>query len=91
MDPSSAHGWCAWAWAEHRASRTGRAAEGFRWALAIDPSSVPAGFGLASMLLDGGDVDGAGRLVTRMSRAAAVAERPDVLWLTARLAAARGE
>ncbi|WP_174291312.1 tetratricopeptide repeat-containing sulfotransferase family protein [Sphingomonas bacterium] len=86
---ASADQWCDWAQAEHRGGRAERAAEGFRRALTLDPASFAAGFGLASVLLDGGDVDGAAAVVGTLS--AAASERPEVLWLAARLAAAQGE
>ena len=62
---------------------------GFRRALALEPSSFPARFGLASLLLDKGDVAEAAAVAAQM--AAESAGRPDVLWLQARLAYARGD
>lgn len=66
-----------------------RAEAGFRRALALDPSSMPARFGLASLLLDNGAVQEAAAVAAGM--AADGASRPDVLWLQARLAHARGD
>ncbi len=62
---------------------------GFRRALAIDPASFPARFGLASLLLDTGDVAAAAAIVAHMASAAA--DRPEVLWLQARVASVRGK
>jgi tetratricopeptide (TPR) repeat protein len=66
-----------------------RAEAGFRRALALDPASFPARFGLASLLLDNGAVGEAAAVTEQM--AAEAADRPDVLWLRARLAHARGD
>ena len=87
--PNSAGEWCAWAQAEHQHGRIERAQAGYRRALSIDPASSSAGFGLASVLLDTGDVLSATTIVAQM--ASADAERPDVLRLQARLAAARND
>jgi tetratricopeptide (TPR) repeat protein len=86
--PSSADAWCAWANAERQQGRTERATTGFRKALAIDPASPAARFGLASALLDHGDVAGAAEILGPMESAAT--DRPDLLWLQMRLAVARG-
>ena len=86
---TTAEEWCAWAWTEHREGRIGRAEAGFHRALAIDPASFAARFGLASLLLDNGDVHGATAIAAQMALMAA--DRPDVLWLQARLASAGGE
>ncbi len=63
-----------------------RAEAGFRRALALDLSSVPARFGLASLLLDNGAVQEATAVAAHMA-----ADRPETLWLRARLAYARGD
>jgi tetratricopeptide (TPR) repeat protein len=87
--PRTADDWCAWARAEHQDGRMDRAEAGFRRALALDPSSIPARFGLASVLLDNGAVQEAEAVAARM--AADGSERPEVLWLRARLAYGRGD
>ncbi|HEX5182237.1 MAG TPA: sulfotransferase [Allosphingosinicella sp.] len=89
LSPQNADDWCAWAWAQHRDGRMDRAETGFRRALALDPASFPARFGLASLLLDKGALEDAAAAAARM--AAEAADRPDVLWLQARLAHARGD
>jgi tetratricopeptide (TPR) repeat protein len=66
-----------------------RAEAGFRRALALDPSSLPARFGLASLLLDNGAVEDAAAVAAQM--AAEASDRPEVLWLQARLAYGRGD
>lgn len=86
--PASAGDWCAWANAQQHDGRADQAKLGFRRALAIDPGSFAARFGLASTLLDEGGLAEAGALAAQMASAAP--ERPDVLWLQARLAVARG-
>jgi tetratricopeptide (TPR) repeat protein len=87
--PRTADDWCAWARAEHQEGRMDRAQEGFRRALALDPASLPARFGLASLLLDNGAVQEAAAVAAQM--AADAADRPEVLWLQARLAYGRGD
>uniref|UniRef100_UPI0035C96E3C tetratricopeptide repeat-containing sulfotransferase family protein n=1 Tax=uncultured Sphingomonas sp. TaxID=158754 RepID=UPI0035C96E3C len=87
--PSSAADWCAQANAARQMGRTERAKAGFRAALAIDPGCFPARFGLASTMLDDGDVAGAAAIVERM--AADAAGRPDTAWLQVRVAVARGD
>jgi tetratricopeptide (TPR) repeat protein len=84
----TADDWCAWARVEHQEGRMDQAQAGFRRALALDPSSIPARFGLASLLLDNGAVDEAAAVAGQM--AADAPDRPEVLWLQARLAYARG-
>lgn len=66
-----------------------RAEAGFRQALALDPSSLPARFELASLLLDNGAADEAAVMVAQM--AAEATERPEVLWLQARIAYGGGD
>jgi tetratricopeptide (TPR) repeat protein len=66
-----------------------RAEAGFRRALALDPSLIPARFGLASLLLDNGAEQEAAAVAARM--AADAGDRPEMLWLRARLAYARGD
>jgi hypothetical protein len=66
-----------------------RAEAGFRRGLALDPSSVPARFGLASVLLDNGAVQEAAAVAAQM--ASDVADRPEALWLQARLAYGGGD
>jgi tetratricopeptide (TPR) repeat protein len=66
-----------------------RAEAGFRRALALDPSSSRARFGLASLLLDNGAVEEAAAVAAQM--AADGGDRPDALWLQGRLAHARGD
>jgi tetratricopeptide (TPR) repeat protein len=87
--PTTVTDWCIWASAEQREGRSEQAAKGFRQALAIESRYFPALFGLGSVLLEMGDLDGASTIAARM--ASADAARPDVLWLQARLAQARGE
>jgi hypothetical protein len=81
--------WCAWARVEHREGRMDRAEAGFRRALALDPSSLPARFGLASVLLDNGAVQEAAAVAAQMASDAA--DRPEVLSLQARIAYGRGD
>lgn len=87
--PRTADDWCAWARIEQREGRTDRARAGFDRGLAIDPGSFTARFGLASLLLDMGDLRAATAIAERMMSTAA--HRPEVLWLRARLAQARGD
>ncbi len=87
LDFTGSAAWCAWAQGQLLDGRADRALDGFQRALAIDPSSIAAAFGLASVLLDQGDVGGAAKLVAGL--AAADRDRADILWLQARLAANR--
>jgi Tfp pilus assembly protein PilF len=82
--PSTADDWCAWARFEHQEGRMDRAEAGFRRALALDSSSLAGRFGLASLLLDNGSAGEAAAVATRMASDAS--DRPEVLWLQARLA-----
>jgi tetratricopeptide (TPR) repeat protein len=66
-----------------------QAEAGFRRALALDPASIPARFGLASLLLDTGALQEAAAVAAQMS--AEAADRPEALWLQARLAYGRGD
>ena len=66
-----------------------RAQAGFRRSLALDPSSFSARFGLASVLLDDGAVQEAAAIAAQMASDAA--DRPEVLWLQARIAHGRGD
>ena len=66
-----------------------RAEAGFRRALALDPSSLPARFGLASVLLDNGAADEAAAVTAQIAPDAS--DRPELLWLQARLAYGRGD
>lgn len=85
----TADDWCGWARAEHEEGRTERAEAGFRRALALDPSSIPGRFGLASLLLDNGALQEAAAVAAQM--AADGGEPPEMLWLQGRLAHARGD
>src|SRR4051794_34305059 len=85
----SADDWCAWARAEHQEGRMGQAEAGFRRALALDPASISARFGLASPLLDNGAAHEAAAVAANM--AADAAGRPELLWLQARIAYGRGD
>jgi tetratricopeptide (TPR) repeat protein len=87
--PDAAQDWCAWAWTEHQNGRLDRARAGLEQALAIDPASLPARFGLASLLLETGDLDAATSIAAEMASTAP--DHPDILWLQARLANALGE
>jgi tetratricopeptide (TPR) repeat protein len=89
VDLRTADDWCAWARAEHQDGRMDRAQAGFRRALALDPASLPARFGLASLLLDNGAVQEAAAVAAQM--AAEAAGRPEILWLQARLGYASGD
>ena len=82
----SADDWCAWAWHEHWQGRSDAANAGFRRALSVDPASVAALFGLASMLLDSGDVEGASGVIERIARAQG--NGTETLWLRSRLSVA---
>jgi tetratricopeptide (TPR) repeat protein len=82
------HEYCSHGWNEYREGRVGQALAAFRHALALDQSSLPARFGLASMLLDHGDVVGAAQVVARV--VPSFADRPEMLWLRARIAMAQG-
>ena len=66
-----------------------RAEAGFRRALALDPSSLAARFGLASVLLDNGATDEAAAVTAQMAPDAS--DRAELLWLQARLAYGRGD
>lgn len=66
-----------------------QAQAGFRRALALDPVSFPARFGLASLLLDMGASREAAAVAAQMG--AEAADRPDVLWLQARIAYGSGD
>ena len=68
--------------------RTGEAKALLERALALAPGRLEAGFGLARLAVEAGDWDEAGRLAEGMAEGAA---RPDVQWLTARIALGRGE
>ena len=87
--PHNADDWCAWARVEHQEGRIDQAEAGFRRALALDPASIPARFGLASLLLDRGALHEAAAVAAQI--AAEAGDRPDVLWLQARLAHGRGD
>ena len=87
--PDTAKDWCVWAWTEHQEGRLDRARAGLERALAIDPASLAARFGLASVLLDTGDV--AAATVIAVDMASTAPGNPDTLWLQARLATARGD
>lgn len=87
--PLTAADWCAWAHTNYREGRADSALAGFRQALTIDNASPAARFGLASILLDMGDIAAAASTVAPM--AASDPGRPDVLWLQARIALAGNE
>lgn len=84
----TAYDWCVWAQGEQREGRADRAQAGYRRALAIEPASMPALFGLASLLLDTGNIEGAAAMTGQM--VAIAAGRPETLWLQARVAITRG-
>src|SRR5947209_14387374 len=86
---NTADEWCAWARVEHQEGRMDEAQAGFRRALVLDPSGIPARFGLASVLLDTGAAEEAAALAAQM--AVDAADRPEVLWLRARLTYGRGD
>lgn len=81
--------WCSWARIEQQEGRLERAMAGFRQAITFDPLCLPARFGMASILLDRGDLEAASAVAAQM--ASAGSDRPDTLWIRARLAQARGE
>src|SRR5581483_2470607 len=80
----TADDWCGWAQVEHQEGRMDRARAGFQRALALDPSSIPSRFGLASVLLVNDAVAEAAAVAARMSANAAAL--PQMLWLQARMA-----
>ena len=81
--------WCDWAQTNYRSGRVESAIAAFKEALAIDSSCSPARFGLASLLLDIGNVASASTVAAPM--AAFAPGRPEILWLQARIAQALGE
>jgi tetratricopeptide (TPR) repeat protein len=78
---------CRLAQAHHQAGRLDRAITGFRDALARDPAILPARFGLVSALLALGDVTAASAAMAGI--APRDADRPEILWLDARIAQAQ--
>lgn len=83
------HRICSEAWSDYAQGRTTQALSGFRTALGIDALSLPARFGLASVLLDFGDLSEASQALASID--VADADRPEVRWLRARVAMARGD
>lgn len=85
-DATTADRWITWASAERAQGRLTEAAAGFRRAIALDPNSIPAKFGLASLLLDLGDITSASALACDMG--ADTPTRLEFVWIKARLAMA---
>jgi tetratricopeptide (TPR) repeat protein len=86
LDPRSVAGLCGLAQASAALGRTDEAASLFDRALALDPGSFDAGFGLALLAFNAGDLGRAEVLIGGLGE-----DRPGVLWLAARINAARGD
>jgi tetratricopeptide (TPR) repeat protein len=80
---------CGKARALQSLGRPGEAAASFEAAVALDPHSFEAGFGLAMLAFDAGNLDLAANHLARLQ--ADHGDRPGAMWLAARLAVARGE
>jgi tetratricopeptide (TPR) repeat protein len=80
---------CGKARALQSLGRPGEAAASFEAAVALDPHSFEAGYGLVMLAFEAGNLDLAANRMARLQ--ADHGDRPGAMWLAARLAVARGE
>ncbi len=80
---------CGKARALQSLGRPGEATASFEAAVALDPDSFEAGFGLATLAFEAGNLDLAAHQMARVETSHG--GRPGTMWLAARLAVARGE
>ena len=80
---------CGKARALQSLGRPAEAVASFEGAVALDPHSFDAGYGLVMLAFDAGNLDLAANHMARLE--ASHGDRPGTVWLAARLAVARGE